>query len=135
MGLGWSVASQRKAARWGQGSISGIPFYWAVEVQQDSEYSDIWLHSGRQQLRYTISLCLAWQLEAGPGPATHFSNLSTSLCCYYCYCLTQTHQRFRPVVHVNGCIFHYKCPWQPDRFKLGQKLCLSYSQPCLQGLE
>lgn len=38
-GLGWSVASQRKVAEWGQDNTPGIPLHWA-EVWQGSERSE-----------------------------------------------------------------------------------------------
>lgn len=38
-GLGWSVASQRKAAGWGQDNPPGVPFH-RVEVWRGSECSE-----------------------------------------------------------------------------------------------
>lgn len=133
-GLGWSVASQRTAAQWGQGGTPQTPFPWAERGRNlSAQTSGCIVGDGNPETAFLSVLLGNWRLGQGqpliPQICLLLSAATTAIVSH------KTHQHFRPVLHVSACIFHYKCPWLPCRFKLGQKPLLSYSQPCLQGPE
>lgn len=71
---------------------------------------------------------LAWEFEAEPEPAIHFSNLSTSLCLYYHYPLpSKTHNIFPTHLPHPLLCFRSEAPLPRMETQQGQGPCLSCS--------